>query len=74
MPGRGTLLHIPYRDVTMTASVSPSLPPPTTASHYTPKVLGGMEHELTADCWCHPRVDYVDPDTGSVVYVHHLMQ
>ena len=28
------------------------------------------EHWTSADCWCCPDVDYVDPDTGVKVYVH----
>ena len=28
------------------------------------------EHEASADCWCGPEVDYVDPDTGAKVFVH----
>ena len=29
------------------------------------------QHTTSADCWCGPTVDYVDPDTGATVYVHH---
>ncbi len=29
-----------------------------------------LAHTITADCWCEPEVDYVDPDTGATVYVH----
>jgi len=29
------------------------------------------EHEASPDCWCNPRVEYVDPITGDAVYVHH---
>lgn len=28
------------------------------------------QHMASADCWCNPAVDYVDPDTGVTVYVH----
>jgi hypothetical protein len=28
------------------------------------------EHDLSADCWCRPLLDYTDPDTGVSVYVH----
>jgi hypothetical protein len=27
-------------------------------------------HTAQADCWCEPDIDYVDPDTGTAVYVH----
>lgn len=29
------------------------------------------EHVESADCWCAPALDYVDPETGVAVYVHH---
>lgn len=29
-----------------------------------------MEHRDSADCWCGPTLDYVDPETGVSVYVH----
>lgn len=29
------------------------------------------EHAASADCWCNPTIDYVNPDTGAAVYVHH---
>ncbi len=29
------------------------------------------EHTTSADCWCNPTIDYVNPDTGATVYVHH---
>lgn len=29
------------------------------------------EHVSSPDCWCNPRVEYVDPETGVAVYVHH---
>jgi hypothetical protein len=28
------------------------------------------DHADSADCWCNPRLDYVDPETGNEVYVH----
>lgn len=31
----------------------------------------GREHWLGPECWCFPRLDYVDPDTGIEVWVHH---
>lgn len=27
-------------------------------------------HSETAECWCMPEIDYVDPVTGVKVYVH----
>jgi hypothetical protein len=33
--------------------------------------IKAREHEESEDCWCHPTLDYVDPDTGVAVYVHH---
>lgn len=32
------------------------------------------EHEASADCWCGPVADYVDPDTGATVFVHRQAQ
>jgi hypothetical protein len=29
-----------------------------------------MEHVDSPDCWCCPRLDYVDPVTGACVWVH----
>ena len=31
----------------------------------------GREHWLGPECWCFPRLDYVDPDSGVEVWVHH---
>ena len=28
------------------------------------------EHISSAECWCEPEVDYIDPETGVAVYVH----
>ena len=28
------------------------------------------EHETTPDCWCKPKLDYIDPNTGAKVWVH----
>jgi len=28
------------------------------------------EHEASENCWCHPILDYKDPDTGNEVWVH----
>lgn len=28
------------------------------------------EHIESEDCWCEPYVAYVDPDTGTKVWVH----
>lgn len=37
--------------------------------------LSGREHITTgAPCWCFPRVDHVDPDSGSAVVVHNREQ
>lgn len=30
----------------------------------------GKEHEATKHCWCEPRLDYVDEETGVRHYVH----
>ena len=35
----------------------------------TPKGWKKM-HKDSADCWCGPELDYVDPETGVSVYVH----
>ncbi len=32
------------------------------------------EHEASADCWCEPAVDYIDPITDAKVYVHRRAQ
>ena len=29
------------------------------------------EHVFSEKCWCFPRLEYVDPDTGVEVWVHH---
>lgn len=29
-----------------------------------------LEHEASADCWCEPELDSVDPDTGAKVWIH----
>lgn len=29
-----------------------------------------IEHEASAECWCEPELNYVDPVTGASVYVH----
>jgi hypothetical protein len=29
------------------------------------------EHVESKDCWCHPTLDYVDPETGCEVWIHH---
>jgi hypothetical protein len=31
----------------------------------------GREHWLGPECWCFPRLEYVNPDTGTEVWVHH---
>ena len=30
-----------------------------------------LEHAASADCWRGPTIDYVDPESGATVYVHH---
>ena len=30
----------------------------------------GKAHECEAGCWCEPELEYVDADTGRVVWVH----
>lgn len=37
--------------------------------HLTPD--GGPTHLFSADCWCHPNLDYEDPDNGSEIWTHH---
>ena len=32
------------------------------------------QHTPSAECWCNPIVDYVDPITGSEVYIHNNIQ
>ena len=32
------------------------------------------EHIDSKDCWCCPKLDYVDPDTGVEVWVHNEIQ
>jgi hypothetical protein len=29
------------------------------------------DHVFSEKCWCFPRLEYVDPDTGVEVWVHH---
>jgi hypothetical protein len=29
------------------------------------------EHIESADCWCQPTLNYVDPDTGTQHWIHH---
>lgn len=29
------------------------------------------KHETSKECWCGPTLDYVDPESGNEVYVHH---
>lgn len=28
------------------------------------------EHQTSEHCWCHPTLEYKDPDTGNEVWVH----
>ena len=32
------------------------------------------QHIASAECWCGPVADYVDPDTGATVFVHQRVQ
>lgn len=32
------------------------------------------QHDASADCWCGPTIEHVDPDTGAAVYVHKEVQ
>ena len=34
----------------------------------------GPEHISSPECWCHPELDYKDPETGAEVWVHRRMQ
>lgn len=29
------------------------------------------EHETSADCWCHPTLDYINAETGVKHWIHH---
>jgi hypothetical protein len=29
-----------------------------------------LEHEASANCWCEPTLEHVDPDTGAKVWLH----
>lgn len=31
----------------------------------------GEGHVMTPECWCFPRLDFKDPETGNEVWVHH---
>jgi len=31
-------------------------------------------HVASADCWCGPTVEHIDPDTGAAVLVHRRLQ
>jgi hypothetical protein len=33
-----------------------------------------LEHIASADCWCEPTVEYIDPETNVAVYVHKDIQ
>ena len=32
--------------------------------------LYGRPHEASSRCWCEPRIDYKDPETGALIWVH----
>ena len=32
--------------------------------------VGPLEHVPSPNCWCEPEIDYIDPDTGTKVFVH----
>lgn len=32
--------------------------------------IEGIRHEASGDCWCDPILEYVNPDTGKILYVH----
>lgn len=34
----------------------------------------GPEHISSPECWCHPELDYKDPETGAEVWVHKELQ
>lgn len=31
----------------------------------------GKDHEMSPQCWCFPRLEFKDPETGNEVWVHH---
>lgn len=37
----------------------------------TPTPSEGEGHVMTPLCWCFPRLDFKDPETGNEVWVHH---
>jgi hypothetical protein len=39
---------------------------PVVRTHYL-----GEGHVMTPLCWCFPRLDFKDPETGNEVWVHH---
>lgn len=49
-------------DLLAALDAAPQAPPAAVA----PK----LEHKASADCWCEPELDSVDPDTGAKVWVH----
>jgi len=32
--------------------------------------LFGREHECSTDCWCNPKMEFENPDTGAQVWSH----
>lgn len=45
------------------------------AQHSAPLARQGREHQIDGlACWCFPRIDFVDPETGNMVIVHNLEQ
>jgi hypothetical protein len=34
------------------------------------KPVGKREHITDSSCWCHPELNYKDPDNGAEVWVH----
>lgn len=49
-------------------------PPETFAEWVALRDQKSREHIASENCWCHPELDYVDPETGASVYVHRRQQ
>lgn len=54
------------KTTTPTQEESAVLTPTACEVHYL-----GKGHIMSSDCWCFPRLDYKDPETGNEIWVHH---
>jgi hypothetical protein len=60
---------------TLDFEVSTLSPATFVAQHSAPPAQQGREHLIDAlNCWCFPRIDFVDPETGNMVIVHNQVQ